>query len=422
MLLFLCGTPLVAVWLMSNLSFLAARTVALVTTCVLACIILVVYWQFDASGLTVALRAGSWLLLLVGLIFPLCILTVNQRSLLSLLLLLQSLVFFLLLWPDVIVFYVCFESTTIPLLLLITRGSVWFRMGHASSSFNSAVHHKLTAVYRMLTYTMFGSLCLLPVLLLLVWSSGTSRLTFMWCTGLHLGQSSDVLLWMVFMLVFGIKLPLFPGHLWLPEAHVAAPTAGSVLLSGVFLKLAGFGFCFIAMPLCPSSHVYASPVVLCISMLGLVYGSLATLRQVDLKKVIAYSSVVHMAMLPFLLFEFSDVSITGSMFLMVAHGIVSPVLFILAGQMFDRHQTEFLVYLAGSGVLMPMWRTLMFCFTLANAGMPLFPDFISETLTLHATFSWHMIHAFAVASILVLPSAYSFWTYARITFPLTVRS
>jgi hypothetical protein len=214
---------------------------------------------------------------------------------------------------------------------------------------------------------------------------------------------------------------MVPAHLWLPEAHVAAPTAGSVLLSGVFLKLGGFGFAFMSIPLLGAAHIYTNPIMLCLAFLGVVYGSFATLRQVDLKKTIAYSSIVHMGMLPLALFSMSEFSITASMIMMVAHGFVSPALFVMVGQLFDRCHTEFFVYLASSGWLMPLWRTLFLVLTLANVSMPLFPDFIAEFLVLNSLFNVHPLQSFSVCAVLVLPAAYGFWAYARVTFPNVTR-
>jgi NADH-ubiquinone oxidoreductase chain 4 len=149
----------------------------------------------------------------------------------------------------------------------------------------------------------------------------------------------------------------------------------------------------------------------------LALGSLATLRQVDLKKIVAYSSIVHMGLLPFVLFSQVDASITGALLMMLAHGLVSPALFIMVGQLFDRHHTEFMVYLGGVASVMPFWRVAFFLLTLANAGLPLFPDFIAEFLVLGCLFTVHPLHSFLVCAMLVLPSAYGFWAFARVTFP-----
>lgn len=176
---------------------------------------------------------------------------------------------------------------------------------------------------------------MLPVLLFTLFVSGTQRLTLLWISGF--GVSSDqlhgVLLWSVFVLVFGIKLPLMPCHLWLPEAHVAAPTAGSVLLSGIFLKLGGFGLVFMTLPLGALHSSFSEPVVVALSISSLTLGSLSTLRQVDLKKIVAYSSIVHMGLVPLVLFSQSELCVTGAMWVMLSHGLVSPALFVLVGQL-----------------------------------------------------------------------------------------
>jgi proton-translocating NADH-quinone oxidoreductase chain M len=412
-----CGLPLLGYALMNSVSYVAARSIALwVTTLVSLCSI-GLWWSYDASGLGLGLRSASWLLLLGTILFPLCVLCVNDRRALGSVLLLEVLVNGSVLCMDAMIFYILFEATTVPLLVLITRGAVWHRVGSTSGSYQAPLRHKSSAAYRMISYTMLGSLLLLPMLLLIYQEQGTMRLTFLWASGVGSSFASELLLWVGFMVVFGIKMPMVPAHLWLPEAHVAAPTAGSVLLSGVFLKLGGFGFVFMSLPLCGAAHVYASPAIATLAFLGVVYGSMATLRQVDLKKMVAYSSIVHMSMLPLMLFSSSEFSITGAMWMMVAHGLVSPAMFVIVGHLFDRHNTEFLAYVASSGALLPVWRTLFFILTLANVAMPLFPDFIAEFFVLMSLFAVHPWHSFVVCSILVLPTAYGFWAYARVTFP-----
>jgi NADH:ubiquinone oxidoreductase subunit 4 (subunit M) len=319
---------------------------------------------------------------------------------------------------DAIAFYVLFEATSIPLLALVTRGSVWHRGSSTKSTYQSSLRHKPSSAYRMLAFTILGSLLMLPLLLALFQEVAHSRLLFLWTSGCGSSFWAEACIWASFMIVFCIKIPLLPAHLWLPEAHVAAPTAGSVLLSGIFLKLGGFGLVFVSIPIGGAVHAFAAPLVSMCVLFGSFYAALATLRQLDLKRIVAYSSIVHMAMLPLVLVLATDWSTIVGMWLMVAHGVVSPALFVLVGQLYDRHHTEFVSCIAVSGHLLPCWRSLFFLVSLGNAAIPLTPGFLAEFVLLLSLFSVQAWFSFSLCALLALPTSFCFLAYARVSTPI----
>jgi NADH:ubiquinone oxidoreductase subunit 4 (subunit M) len=259
MVTLLIALPLLAFCMISGGSFGTARSIALWMSMLVAVMLLSFWWFVDAAGFALGVRGGSWLMLLGGMLTPLCVLSVNDTRALASVLLLEACVFACVLTMDCLAFYIFFEACSVPMLLLITRGSVWHRFGGQFDAVRSPLRHKVSAAYRLLTYTMVGSLVMLPLLLLNLHHRSTSCLASLWGHDLATPTAAGMLFFFAFGLFFGIKLPLVPLHLWLPEAHVAAPTAGSVLLSGVFLQLGGFGFLFISLPLCAIPHAYSAP-------------------------------------------------------------------------------------------------------------------------------------------------------------------
>jgi NADH-ubiquinone oxidoreductase chain 4 len=205
-----------------------------------------------------------------------------------------------------------------------------------------------------------------------------------------------------------------PVHLWLPEAHVAAPTAGSVLLAGVLLKLGGIGFIRFMIPILPTFTTSIFPLVCCMCLASFLFSTLSTIRQIDLKKIVAYSSIGHMAMITLAIFTMSEYSAYNATFMMVAHGLVSPCLFLLVGLLYDRFHTKFVLYFTGLGAHMPIFSIFFFLCTLANLSFPLFPNFIAEFLCLTSIFSVHSLYAYVFCICQVLGTVASFWAFNRI--------
>ena len=222
------------------------------------------------------------------------------------------------------------------------------------------------------------------------------------------------MLWFLFFLGFAIKVPMFPVHIWLPEAHVEAPTAGSVLLAGVLLKLGTYGVLRFLVPLFPVASMYFAPIVFVFSLLGVCYASLATLAQVDLKKIVAYSSVAHMSFVVLGLFGFNIQAISGSIFLMLSHGLVSGGLFFLVGFIYERYKTRLLPYYGGLVTLMPIYSFFFLSFSLANLALPGTSSFIGEFLIMLGLLPFNSVAVLIGSLGMVFSAAYSLWLYNRL--------
>jgi proton-translocating NADH-quinone oxidoreductase chain M len=273
-------------------------------------------------------------------------------------------------------------------------------------------YEKIKAAYLLVIYTVVGSLPFLLSIFILYSSCGSTNLFTLTVSNL----SSDVQFIVGFglLLVFAVKIPLVPLSVWLPEAHVAAPTAGSVLLAGVLLKLGGLGIIRFLIPIFPAFVVKVFPLIALLCFVSFLYSTLSTIRQVDLKKIVAYSSIAHMALVTLTIFSMSEYSVASSTFMMIAHGLVSPGLFLLVGFLYERSHTKFLPYFSGLGSHMPIYATLFLILTLANLSFPLFPNFIAEVLCLLSLFAVHSLYAYIFCISQVLGAVYGFWAYNRV--------
>ena len=378
---------------------------------------------FDASGHTLQMvvtldrlhlsfgidSVSLSLTLLTAGLFPICIMLMRTFKGYVTFLLLEIVIYGALNVLDLLGFYVLFEASLILLFLLIGR-----------------THYgNIEAAYKIILYTMAGSLVLLPIIFVLYALGGSTSLLYLMCQfsnpegelssslWFDLPERQLILGWGMF-LVFAVKIPLMPVHLWLPEAHVAAPTAGSVLLAGVLLKLGGIGFIRFMIPILPTFTASIFPFVCCVCLASFLFTTLSTIRQIDLKKIVAYSSIGHMAMITLAIFSMSEYSAYNATYMMVAHGLVSPCLFLLVGLLYDRTHTKFVLYLTGLGAHMPLYSTFFFLCTLANLSFPLFPNFIAEFLCLTSIFSVHSLYAYIFCICQVLGTVASFWAFNRI--------
>ena len=227
---------------------------------------------------------------------------------------------------DLLLFYVFFESVLIPMFVII---GVW-----------GSRERKIRAAYQFFLYTLLGSVFMLLAILLIYFQTGTTDLEILYCSSFS--ETRQIFLWLAFFASFAVKVPMVPVHIWLPEAHVEAPTAGSVILAGILLKLGTYGFLRFSIPLFPFATYYFTPLIYTLSVLAIIYTSLTTLRQIDLKKIIAYSSVAHMNFVTLGLFSLNTQGIEGSILLMLSHGLVSPALFLCIGILYDRHNSRLL--------------------------------------------------------------------------------
>lgn len=386
--------------------------------------------SFDASGQTFQFLSyserlhlsfgvdsvGLSLVLLTAALFPLCLVLMRTNTGVITFLGLEVVILGALLVLDLLGFYILFEASLIFLFLLIAR----------------TPYGSLDAAYKIVLYTMAGSLIFLPMIFLLYSECGSTNLLVLTVAQGYVDtlSTSNTLLtldrqmlvgWGLFT-VFAIKIPLMPFHLWLPEAHVAAPTAGSVLLAGVLLKLGSLGFLRYMLPIVPAFTVAIFPLIACICMASFVFSTLSTIRQIDLKKVVAYSSIGHMAMLSLAVFSFSEHSTFAATYLMIAHGIVSPGLFLLVGLLYERAHTKFIHYFTGLGLLMPVFSIVFFLLTCANLSFPLFPNFIAEMLCLVSLFAVHEVYAFVFTVAQVLGATYAFYTFNRVVHGIIITS
>lgn len=310
------------------------------------------------------------------------------------------LVFFSL---DLLFFYFCFEMILMPFFTLIGISSYRKRRIHAS--------------YLFFFFTIFGSFLMLFSLFQIYSIVGSTNIEVLF--NQDFGFFRENFLWILLFLSLAVKVPMFPFHIWLPEAHVEAPTEGSVLLAGVLLKLGTYGILRFLFPIFPFSSYYLSPIAILLACLSIFYTSFVNLRQVDIKRIIAYSSISHMNMCILGLFSFYIVSVVGSIHLMLAHGVVSGGLFFLVGILYNRYHTKILNYYGGIVYIMPIYSFFLFLFVLGNVSFPLTSNFVGEFLIilgLSQTMNFYSLFFYCVG--IFICSVYTFFMYNRVVFLL----
>jgi len=274
---------------------------------------------------------------------------------------------------------------------------------------------KVRASYFLFLYTLVSSILMFVAILLIYFKTGTTSYLIL-KTFCPLNFALENYCFFAFFFSFAVKMPLVPFHVWLPEAHCEAPTAGSVILAGILLKLGGYGFIRFSLGLFPDSCAFFSPFIHTVSVFGVVYASLTTLQQVDLKKIIAYSSVGHMGLVTIAIFSFNYEALFGSVLLMLSHGIVSSALFLSVGVLYEKHHTRILKYYNGLMHTMPLFSCFFIIFTLGNIGLPATSSFVGEFLVLMGCFKVNSWTAILAASGMVLGAGYSLWLCNRLLF------
>jgi NADH-ubiquinone oxidoreductase chain 4 len=302
---------------------------------------------------------------------------------------------------DLMLFYIFFEAVLIPMFLVV---GIW---GGSIT--------RIRASFLLFLYTLAGSLFMLLAIMVIYYNVGSTDFTVISLSNIN--PESQKILWLAFFLSFAVKTPLFPLHVWLPRAHAEAPLAGSILLAGLFLKLATYGFLRVLIDIMPDATNYFSPLVQTIGIVTLIYSSLATIRQVDFKMLVAYSSISHMAIVVLGLFSNTIIGIEGAIALSIAHGFISPALFTLVGGViYDRGHNRIIRYYRGLVVYMPIFALLFFLRTIANMGIPLSLNWAGEFIALSGVFQRSPVIGVLAATGIVLSACYSIFLFNRIAF------
>lgn len=300
---------------------------------------------------------------------------------------------------DIVLFYVFFEAGLIPMFIII---GVW------------GGKDRVYASYKFFLYTLLGSVLMLLAIMAMYWQSGTTSIPEL--LAYNFPREMQTWLWLAFFASFAVKMPMWPVHTWLPDAHVQAPTAGSVILAGILLKLGGYGFLRFSLPMFPLASDFFAPFVFTISVVAIIYTSLVALVQEDIKKLIAYSSVAHMGYVTMGIFAANAQGVQGALFQMLSHGIVSGALFLCVGVVYDRLHTREISAYGGLVNNMPKYAVAFMVFTMANVGLPGTSGFVGEVMTLIGAFRANTWVALFATTGVILSAAYALWLYRRVIF------
>jgi NADH-quinone oxidoreductase subunit M len=300
---------------------------------------------------------------------------------------------------DIFLFYVFFEAGLIPMFIII---GVW------------GGKRRVYASFKFFLYTLLGSVLMLLAIMAMYWQAGTTDIRTLLAHSFP--PEMQTWLWLAFFASFAVKMPMWPVHTWLPDAHVEAPTAGSVILAGILLKMGGYGFLRFSLPMFPLASADFAPLVFALSVVAIIYTSLVALMQEDMKKLIAYSSVAHMGFVTMGIFALNTQGVQGAVFQMISHGFVSGALFLCVGVVYDRLHTREISAYGGLVNTMPAYAVVFLIFTMANVGLPGTSGFVGEFLTLMGAFKANTWVALFATTGVVLSAAYALWLYRRVVF------
>lgn len=301
---------------------------------------------------------------------------------------------------DGLLFYVFFESTLIPMFIII---GVW------------GGTNRVYASIKFFLYTFFGSLLMLVAILYLYFKAGNSFDILAW-QQLPIELNAQILLFLAFLMAFAVKVPMWPVHTWLPDAHVEAPTGGSVVLAAIMLKLGGYGFVRFSLPITPDASHYLSGFMITLSLIAVIYIGLVALVQTDMKKLVAYSSIAHMGFVTLGFFVFNDMAVQGGMMQMISHGLVSGAMFLCIGVLYDRMHSRQIADYGGVVNTMPKFAALFVLFSLANCGLPATSGFVGEFMVILGAVKFNFWIGLLAATALIFGAAYSLWLVKRVVF------
>ena len=399
-----------------------ARYIALWTTLVTLGLSLLLWRAFDPTTAQFQfLEERAWLgtikyrmgvdgismpfVVLTAFLMPLCILaswtsiTTRVKEYMIAFLVLETLMLGVFTSLDLVLFYLFFEGGLIPMFLII---GIW------------GGTRRVYASFKFFLYTLAGSLLMLLAIMAIYWEAGTTDIPTL--LAYTFPPEMQTWVWFAFLASFAVKLPMWPVHTWLPDAHVEAPTAGSVILAGILLKMGGYGFLRFSIPMFPLASTEFAPLIFALSVIAIIYTSLVALAQEDMKKLIAYSSVAHMGFVTIGIFTLTMQGLQGGIFQMLSHGIVSGALFLSVGIIYDRMHTREIAAYGGLADRMPLYAFCFMVFTLANVGLPGTSGFVGEFLSLAGAFRVNSWVAVLATTGIILSAAYALWLYRRLIF------
>ncbi len=407
-----------------------AKATALWTTLITFCLSLMLWTGFDRTSAAFQFVENSpWIesfginyhmgvdgisvlfVLLSTFLTPICVLAswdaikVRVKEYMVAFLILETLMVGMFCALDFVLFYIFFEGVLIPMFLII---GVW------------GGKRRVYAAFKFFLYTLTGSVLMLLAILAIYLQAGTSEIPSL--LNFVLPANIQYWLWLAFFASFAVKVPMWPVHTWLPDAHVEAPTAGSVILAGVLLKMGAYGFLRFSVPMLPIASDFFTPLIFALSIIAVIYTSLVALVQLDMKKLIAYSSVAHMGFVTLGIFSLNQQGVTGAIYQMLSHGIVSAALFLCVGVIYDRIHTREIARYGGLAERMPVYAVFFMVFMLASVGLPGTGGFIGEILVLVGLFQVSTWAATLAATGVVLGAAYMLWLYRRVIFGKLSRS
>jgi NADH-quinone oxidoreductase subunit M len=399
------------------------RWIALWTTLVTFAVSLILVWRFDPSSAEFQFvekyrwlaGLGSYHMGVDGISLPFVILTTGLmpiciiaswepiqtrvKEYMIAFLVLETLMIGTFSALDLVLFYLFFEGGLIPMFFII---GVW------------GGPRRVYASFKFFLYTLLGSVLMLLAIMAMYWQAGTTDIPTLLRHAFP--REMQTWLWLAFLASFAVKLPMWPVHTWLPDAHVEAPTAGSVILAAILLKMGGYGFLRFSLPMFPAASHDLAPLIFALSVVAIIYTSLVALMQQDMKKLIAYSSVAHMGFVTMGIFAATSQGVAGGIFQMISHGIVSAALFLCVGVIYDRMHTREIAAYGGLVNRMPLYAAAFMVFTLANVGLPGTSGFVGEFLALIGTFKVNVWAASLATTGVILSAAYALWLYRKVIF------